>query len=72
MLLDGVHLLDAYIAAFGSNNLRLVAGASSISQEEVTARVALTSDASVLSDTLFDDIASVRPRREAPTAMLLP
>ena len=66
MLLDGVHLIDAYVATFGSDDLQLVARASSIEREEVAARLALVSDALVLSDTLFDDISPV----ETPTGLL--
>jgi len=66
MLLDGVHLIDAYVATFGSGDVQLVARASTIDQEQVAARLARVRDALVLSDALFDDISPV----ETPTGLM--
>jgi TrmH family RNA methyltransferase len=66
MLLDGVHLIDAYVAVFGTHSLRLVARASSVDREEVAGRLALVPDPVVLSDILFDEISPV----ETPTGVL--
>jgi len=66
MLLDGVHLIDAYTATFGSDDLQLVVRASAIERQDVAVRLALVDDVVVLSDTLFDDISPV----ETPTGLL--
>lgn len=66
VLLDGVHLIDTYVAAFGADDLQLVARASSVEREEVSSRLRLARDALVLSDTLFDEISPV----VTPTGLL--
>ena len=66
MLLDGVHLLDAYVSVYGADALRLVARASSVDRVEVAERLAAARDAVVLSDALFDEISPV----ETPTGLL--
>jgi TrmH family RNA methyltransferase len=66
MLLDGVHLIDAYAAVFGPGNVQLFARASSLDREEVAGRLRLARDPVVLSDALFDEISPV----ETPTGVL--
>jgi TrmH family RNA methyltransferase len=66
MLLDGVHLVDAYVAAYGVGALRLVARSSSVDREEIAGRLRLVRNPLVLGDALFDEISPV----ETPTGLL--
>jgi TrmH family RNA methyltransferase len=66
MLLDGVHLIDAYIAAFGTGGLQLFVRASSVGRDEVAKRLRLVHAPVVLSDALFGEISPV----ETPTGLL--
>lgn len=66
MLLDGVHLIDAYVVAFGADALQLVVRSSAADREEVISRLRLARDALILSDALFDEISPV----ETPTGLL--
>jgi TrmH family RNA methyltransferase len=66
MLLDGVHLVDAYVAVFGAGALQLFVQASSIDRPEVAERLRLSRAPVVLSDALFGEISPV----ETPTGLL--
>ena len=67
MLLDGVHLVDAYVAVFGAGALRLFVQASSMNRHEVAERLRLSrAPVVVLSDVLFGEISPV----ETPTGLL--
>jgi TrmH family RNA methyltransferase len=66
ILLDGVHLIDAYAAVFGAGTLQLVARASSVEREGIAERLRLARNPVVLADTLFDELSPV----ETPAGLL--
>jgi len=65
IVLDGVHLVQAYLAAFGSAGTQLFVKASAIDHAEVAA-LAAQADTVMLSDDLFDRAAPV----ESPIGIL--
>ena len=65
IVLDGVHLVQAYLAAFGSAGIQLFVKASATDHAQVSA-LAANADAVMVSDALFDRAAPV----ETPVGIL--
>jgi TrmH family RNA methyltransferase len=66
ILLDGTHLIDAYVAAFGAAGITLVARASALDSVETRRWTLAGEPALVLADGLFNDLSPV----ETPTGVL--
>ena len=65
MVLEGIHLVRAYLERFGAKGVELVVRKSAAAHSEILALVALTS-ALTMSDALFDQLATV----ESPVGIL--
>lgn len=67
-LLDGVHLVEAYAAAFGFDSIRLILRASAVDRPEIVALGAPPGAAAplVLADALFDGLSPV----ESPVGVM--
>jgi TrmH family RNA methyltransferase len=68
LLLDGVHLIEAYLNRYGAPGVELVARRSDLDRPEVASWLARIGERAslVLADALFDSVAPV----EAPTGLL--
>jgi RNA methyltransferase, TrmH family len=66
ILLDGAHLIDAYVKAFGAASLSLVVRASNCESDQVTAWVDGGRAFLVLADGLFNEVSPV----DTPTGIL--